>query len=58
MISVIPLSLHGFKISAYSLDTYLTFFPQGRNVLKGTFLLLVIKGKNKRGTMKIKENKQ
>lgn len=25
---------------------------------KGTFLLLVIKGKNKRGTMKIKENKQ
>lgn len=25
---------------------------------KGTFLLLIIKGKNKRGTMKIKENKQ
>lgn len=25
---------------------------------RGTFLMLVIKGKNKRGTMKIKENKQ
>lgn len=39
-------------------DAIYTNSCKGRGEQRGTFLLLAIKGKNKSGTMKIKENKQ